>query len=242
MLEPIEKLLILQERDRKILHLEEELSHVPVERQQLQAKSASANSVLDAARLKVKQLETERKKLEIDVQSRKEMIDKFSVQQFQTRKNEEYRAFTHQIETCKTEISGLEDQELELMEKIDGAQKEVAAASKVAADIKRDIDSLLAGLAQREQALQKELSELQTNRDQLAGAVDDSLRQRYQRLFKHKGNSVVVGINHGVCNGCHMQLSRQIVVSCQADQEIFSCPNCGRILYYTPDMDVEVAE
>jgi predicted nucleic acid-binding Zn-ribbon protein len=100
----------------------------------------------------------------------------------------------------------------------------------------------LAALDQREQALKKELSELQTNRDQIAGAVDDSLRQRYQRLFRHKGNNVVVGIDHGVCNGCHMQLSRQIVVSCQAEQEIFFCPNCGRILYYTPDMDVAVAE
>jgi predicted nucleic acid-binding Zn-ribbon protein len=68
------------------------------------------------------------------------------------------------------------------------------------------------------------------------------LRERYQRLFKHKGNNVVVGIDHGVCNGCHMQLSRQIVVSCQAEQEVIYCPNCGRILYYTPEMDVAVAE
>ncbi len=39
-----------------------------------------------------------------------------------------------------------------------------------------------------------------------------------------------------------MLLSRQIVVSCQSEQEVLFCPNCGRILYYTPDMDVAVAE
>jgi predicted nucleic acid-binding Zn-ribbon protein len=172
MLEPIEKLLILQERDRKMSQVEEELSHVPVERQQFQAKSAGANSALEAARLKMKQLESERKSLEVEIQSKKESIEKLSVQQFQTRKNEEYRAFSHQIETTKKEISGIEDRELELMEQIDAAQKDVAAATKVAGDIKRDIDSLLAGLAQREQSLKKEFAELQTNRDQLASAVD----------------------------------------------------------------------
>jgi hypothetical protein len=53
---------------------------------------------------------------------------------------------------------------------------------------------------------------------------------------------VVVGVARGVCGGCHMQLSRQLVVTCQADQEIVSCLNCGRILYFTPDMDTAVVE
>lgn len=242
MLEPIEKLLILQERDRKILQIQDELSHVPAERQRLQAKLATANSNLEATRQKVKHQESERKRLELEVEAKKELIERYSVQQFQTRKNEEYRALTHEIDTCRAEIVTLEDQELELMEQIDAGQKQAAELSKIAAETKRDIDSLVGALDEREQTLQKELAELQTNRDELASAVEDSLRQRYQRLWKHKGSNVVVGIDHGVCNGCHMQLSRQIVVSCQADQEIFFCPNCGRILYYTPEMDTAVAE
>jgi len=32
------------------------------------------------------------------------------------------------------------------------------------------------------------------------------------------------------------------VVSCRASQEIITCPNCGRILYYTPDMDMAVVD
>jgi predicted nucleic acid-binding Zn-ribbon protein len=83
---------------------------------------------------------------------------------------------------------------------------------------------------------------MEADRGTLAAAVDDSTRIRYERLFKHKGQNVVVGIQHGVCGGCHMQLSRQIIVTCQAEQELITCPNCGRILYYTRDMDLAVAE
>jgi predicted nucleic acid-binding Zn-ribbon protein len=39
-----------------------------------------------------------------------------------------------------------------------------------------------------------------------------------------------------------MRLPAQILVSCQAEQEIVTCPNCGRLLYYTRDMSLAVAD
>ena len=90
--------------------------------------------------------------------------------------------------------------------------------------------------------LKRDLTELLSNRGELAEAVDELARSKYERLLKQKGQNVVVGIQHGVCGGCHMQLSRSIIVTCQADQEIISCPNCARILFYTRDMDLAVAD
>jgi predicted nucleic acid-binding Zn-ribbon protein len=104
------------------------------------------------------------------------------------------------------------------------------------------MEEQLAQLSAREQNLQKELRELTTNRDELAGAVDDAARARYERLVRNKGESVVVGVQHGVCGGCHMRLPAQVLVTCQAQQEIVTCTNCGRILYYSHDMDLAVAE
>ena len=67
-------------------------------------------------------------------------------------------------------------------------------------------------------------------------------RARYERLVKSKGDNVVVGVQHGVCGGCHMRLPAQILVTCQAQQELVGCINCGRILYYTRDMDLAVVD
>lgn len=242
MLEAIEKLLILQDRDRKLLTLTEELAHLPMERQQLQAKSTQAQNSLEAAKLRVRHLESERKKLELEVDAKKELIGRYSLQQFQTKKNEEYRALTHEIDLCKQAISNLEDQQLDFMEQGEKAQKEVLALTQSAAEMRRTLDSRLADLDAREKNLQAEASGLENSRSQLGAAVDPTVRGRYERLFRHKGQNVVVGIEHGVCGGCHMQLSRQIVVTCQAEQEIITCPNCGRILYYTRDMDLAVAD
>jgi predicted nucleic acid-binding Zn-ribbon protein len=242
MRETIEKLLILQDRDRKIRRVKGELAHIEPERQSLKAKSASAAGGLDRAKTRVKEIESQRKELELEVESKKQQIIKYANQQFQTRKNEEYRALAHEIDTCKAEIVKIEDREIELMEQGEAAQKEVVRATQTAGEARRVVEDQMGQLGTREQNLKAELIELEANREELAGAVDEIARSRYERLVKNKGENVLVGVQHGVCGGCHMKLPPQLLVSCQAQQELVTCSNCGRILYYTRDMDLAVAE
>jgi predicted nucleic acid-binding Zn-ribbon protein len=164
------------------------------------------------------------------------------LQQFQTKKNEEYRALAQQIETCKSDIVQLEDQQLALMEQAEGLQKETVAASRQAEELRKIAEQHLKDLTANEQSLRAELTELESNREQLTEAVEDRILYQYERLLRHKGDNVVVGIQHGVCGGCHMKFPVQLVVSCQAAKDLVTCPNCGRILYYTSDMDLAVAE
>jgi predicted nucleic acid-binding Zn-ribbon protein len=242
MLEAIEKLLILQDRDRNILRVKNELAHVEPERQMLTAKAAGTQASLEAAKNRGMQIESDRKKLELDVEAKKQQIEKYALQQFQTKKNEEYRALAHEIETCKGIIFKLEDQQIELMEKAEGAQKDVAVANQAASEARKMVESQITNLGAREQNLKKELADLESNREQLLAAVDEVARSRYERLLKSKGGNVVVGVQHGVCGGCHMKLPTAVIVSCQAQQELVTCINCGRILYYTRDMDLALVD
>lgn len=242
MLDVIEKLLVLQDRDRKLLKTKDELARIEPERKELQSRASSSQARLEAARLRVKQIESDRKKLELDVEAKKQQIEKYSLQQFQTKKNEEYRALANEIETCQKEIIHIEDKEIDLMEQGEAAQKDVNAAQQAAAEAKKLVDGKLADLDAREKNLRAELGQLESNRAELAAAVDESTRSRYERLLKSKGSSVVVGIHHHSCGGCHMKLSRGTVVACQAEQDLVTCSNCGRILYFTRDMDLAVAE
>lgn len=242
MLEVIEKLLILQDRDRKIRRVETELAHIEPERQALKGKTSHAQTQLDAAKLRVKQAESDRKRLELDVEAKKTQIERYANQQLQTRKNEEYRALALEIEHCKADITKIEDSEIDIMEAAEKAQKEVAACTKEFDAAKKLMDEQVAQLGGREGNLKKELAELKSNREQLASVVEEGVRSKYERLFKSKGENVVVGVNHGVCGGCHMKLPMQTIVACQANQEVMSCNNCGRILYYTRDMSLAVAD
>ena len=243
MQEIIQKLLILQDRDRKILRVSQELAHISPERDHLRAKASSTQSQLEAAKLRGKQIESERKQRDLEIEGKKSQIEKYLNQQLLTRKNEEYKALTHEIEMAKEVIFKIEDAEIVLMEQAEVAQKEVARAATEAAAAKKLLDDQIGQLDQREANVKQDFAKLTTERAQLASAVDESTRNRYERIFKSKGENVVVGVEHSACGGCHMKLPAQILISCQAQaSEIVTCPSCGWILYFSRDMDLKAGD
>jgi len=241
MLPVIENLLILQDRDRKIMRIEAELANLGPERIALDKRAQTAQAQAEAGKTKAKQLESDRKKLELDVEAKKGLIEKYSLQQFQTKKNEEYRALAHEIEMCKEAISKLDDEQLAIMEQLDAANREAAEVTKASAAILKEVEVARAALVDKEVRLKRELAELKSDYDRLESAVEEGVRERYVRLRKQRGATTVVGIDRGICGGCHMKLPMQIVLSCQAQQEIVTCPQCSRILYFTREMDLAVA-
>ena len=242
MQEIIEKLLILQDRDRKILRVTQELAHIGPERQSLRTNAAATQGQLEAAKLRVRQIESERKQRDLEIEAKKTQIEKYLNQQLLTRKNEEYKALTHEIEMAKEVIFKIEDAEIVLMEQAEVAQKDVVRATAEAAAAKKLVDDQIGLLNQREENLKRELAELTTSRAALAGAVDETTRNRYERILKSKGENVVVGVEHSACGGCHMKLPAQIITTCRGQAEIIGCPNCGRILYFTRGMELTAAE
>src|SRR3974390_961218 len=161
MLETIEKLLILQDRDQKIRRVRSELAHIEPDRRNLKAKASAAQAELENARLRIKQLESARKDLELEVEGKKQMIARYANQQFQTRKNEEYRALQHEIDTCKAAIFEIENREIEFMEQAETAQKELLRATQAAKDTRTLVDDQVGKLDAREQNLRDELAQLE---------------------------------------------------------------------------------
>lgn len=242
MLEALEKLLILQDRDQHLRRVREELAQMEPEHRALRQRLEAAQNALEQARQRLRQLENERRQLELDVASKQQLIDRYTQQQMQTRKNEEYQALAQEIERLKVAIREIEDRELDLMEKAELAQKEIQSAQETLRQTEAWVREQQALLRQREQNLRAEQEQLTAERQRLAENLEPGLRQRYERLLKSRGVNVVVGIAHGVCGGCHMRLPPQVVVDCRSDQEIVTCPNCGRILYYRREMDMEVVD
>lgn len=242
MLDVIEKLLVLQSHDQKILKTQEELSGIGPQREAANTKVSSSSKALDDAKNNLKHLESERKRLELDVEAKQELIRKYATQQAQTKKNEEYKAFTKQIETCNQEISAIEDVELGVMEQIDTAKVAVAKATEAAKADKAVMDGMLAKLTEREAELKTELAALQAKRPEFSSTLEESTLNRYERLFKGKAGRALVDVVHSACGGCHMKLPTQVIVACQGHQELVFCPNCGRILYHTRDMDLTVSD
>jgi uncharacterized protein len=230
MLPEIEKLLVLQDRDRKIRTLKQELKVAPLERKELDERLAAALKNFEAVKLKAKEIEVERKKLEVDVQALRDKIGKYQAQKFQTRKNEEFQALSNEIERYEKEIHDIEDKELELMEGAETAKATIATTDKETQATKSQVERQLADIAAKTDALAAQLKDLETERATLASSVDEDLLDTFNRLFLNK-TEAVVALEHDVCMGCHMKVTTQTAVRVRANKEIVHCEQCGRILY-----------
>ena len=227
----LEQLLILQDREQKIRQIRTEIETVPLRRKSLEAQLAESKASVETLRQRVRQAEVDRKKLELDVGTRAESVSRLKTQQYQTRKNDEFQAIGHEIERYENEIRKIEDDELELMVLADKIKADLAAEETKAAATRDSIARQTADLDEKSKALESQLQGLTTERSNLATKIDEDLLARFERLFKSKGDAVVVAIEHGVCTGCHMKVTTATAAGVKAGKEIVNCENCGRILY-----------
>ena len=66
----------------------------------------------------------------------------------------------------------------------------------------------------------------------LASRLDEDVLNRFERLFKSKGDAAIVALRHEVCTGCHMKITPQTAHRVKSGREIVSCEQCGRILFW----------
>ena len=231
MLPEIEKLLILQDRDQRIRTLQTAQKAIPLERKETETRLAATTAGAEKAKAVLRELEVEKKRLEVEAQGKRDQIGRFKTQQMQTRKNEEFQAFGVQIIHFEREISKIEDRELEVMEAMEAAKPALDAADRKAAETKASIVHQIADLDAKALAVNEQLQTAEAARAQSAEGIDEDLLDQYNRLFRSKEGTPVVALDHEVCTGCHMKLTAQTLVRVKGEQQITHCEQCGRILY-----------
>jgi len=227
----LEQLLVLQDRQQKIRQIENEIRTVPMQQKSLESQLAASQASLEGVKQRARQVEVDRKNLELDVGTRQQSIARLRTQQYETRKNDEFQAIGHEIQRYEKEISAIEDQELELMDQADKLKTEVGTEEKKAAGAKESISRQLKDLEEKSKELATRLEALKKERADLAGTIDEDLLDRFDRLFASKGDAAVVALEHDVCTGCHMKVTTATAMQVRVGKEIVSCEQCGRILY-----------
>jgi predicted nucleic acid-binding Zn-ribbon protein len=232
MLPEIEKLLVIQDRDRRIAQMRIALQNAPGERSVLERQLTSTAAALEAKKSAAKENDLERGKLELEVARRRDQILKFKTQQQQTRKNEEFTAFSNEIAHCETEIMALDDRQIALMEAAEVLAAAVKAATADHAEVQASVKQKISDLETRIKNLENQLAEVVTDRASLVVNWDADLLLRYEKIFVKKGDAVAP-LAHGVCGGCHMKVSSSRVMEVRSERQIATCDQCGRILYFT---------
>lgn len=234
----IEKLLILQDRDLRRVALETQIKAVPRDIASVEQKIAAEKAAIEAAKAELKALESKKKLLETDIGSAEAKLAKYKTQQSLVKKNDEYQALGHEIETTEKAIGELEGQELEVMYAIDEAKKKFAAAE---AELKANIsghESRIRTLKERETNLKAELATALSEVAAARGPVEERYVRVYDRVAA-RNLPAVVAIHGAKCGGCHLKVSSEVesasrgkATNPDGSVTLATCDQCGRIVYW----------
>ena len=232
MLDQVRALLILQNRDRRLLAIGKDLEKLPVEETRAKSKLSGDKAAVAKAHDELRACELRVKKIELDAETRRTTIKRLKLQQFETRKNDEFTALGHEVTRYEKELDGMETLELEAMEEIDTYRAKLAAAEAALAKTGELVKEDLAQLQTRHQRLVEDRAEVTAEREKLVTQVPEVILPLYLRLMKTKDGLAVAPMKDGKCGGCHMKLIPSTVVKVQKKQELAQCEDCGRILYW----------
>jgi predicted nucleic acid-binding Zn-ribbon protein len=228
----IEKLLILQDHDLKILKIEKELADIPLRKEAI-------DSMLDEHRhdvVKAKELhktrQAEIKKAELEIESSREKIRKYREQQMQLKNNQEFRAMEKEIGGVEKIIRETEDRILGIMETVEVALAAVKACEESLKIEEGGVKHEVAAIDSRANEIKNELDQVRDARSKLASEVEAVRLAQYDRMFKNKKDRVLVSVeDNGTCGGCHMKLPPYICHDARKQTDVVACGYCGRMLY-----------
>ncbi len=229
----IQKLLVVQERDTNIARCQRELDDLPAQKQSAQASLHQQSAALDHAREQLRNRQVAVKQLETDIETRRQQVAKLREQQFQIKTNVEFKTLGREIDTALEAIRDIEDRELELMEQVEQARRDITRAEEAGALAQRDVQRQLQELDTRRQALESELEALRRERADLAAPLDQAWLARYTRVMENRKDAALVGVVANTCGGCHMKLMPHVLQDIKRGDTIVSCTFCGRLLYWS---------
>lgn len=147
---------------------------------------------------------------------------------------------THEMVSLERRISTLEDDELEVMEKVEEAQAGLESlASRIAATDIRLAD-LAASRAAKTAEIEAELTSLGERRGPLASELPADLVALYDRLRAAKAGIGAALLRARECGGCRLSLdaAELAAIRVAALDEVIRCEQCQRILVRTEESGV----
>jgi predicted nucleic acid-binding Zn-ribbon protein len=240
MLPDIQRLIELQQTDREIQRLKDEVAALPRRVAEIESKLANTRAQVERAKAAIKADESNRRKLEMDIQGLQQKISKYRDQSLEVKTNEQYKALLHEISFAEQDIRIIEDKILQGMLDVEENEKRLKAAEAELKAETAEIEQEKAEARRRTAEDEAKLAEHNANRNQLRGAVAADLLRHYDRVFKLRRTALAEARDHK-CSACQVMLRPQVYNDVRTNEQIVICDSCQRILYYVVPPEGEAA-
>lgn len=232
MLNVVKALRSLQEIDRDLYRVRDELRRLPAERERREAELGVLQARIDAEQEAVNQLHLRAKELEDTATIQRQRIRKLEKESMEQRDVSVIEACRYEARSLKRQVEESERATIEMMERMESTRANIEKQTAALAAERTVFEEFC-------QNVETELADAQGRHDELAGRRESQLGgdlpretlSLYDRLIEARGGEAMALLDGGVCQGCYMSVPPNLVVRLARAREVTQCPSCDRILY-----------
>jgi predicted nucleic acid-binding Zn-ribbon protein len=233
------KLLDLQALDTRLSQIAHARTHLPqlAELADLEGKARLLDDQLVRSRTELGDIEREIRKAEADVQG---VRDRAARDQARLDAGigsaKDLQAFQSELESLARRQSDLEEIELEIMERAEAVQSDVAELERGRGELTERIDRLTQERDARLGELDGEAAQVGAPRESLVEAVGADLVALYEKIRTTSGTGAAA-LRQRRCGGCQLELNNVELgqIRDAAADEVLRCDECRRILVRTAE-------
>ena len=229
-------MLDLQELDAKADQLRHQRSHLPEldEIEQLTTSRKDLDNRARDAQIVVDDLTEEQSKIDLDVEQgrTRRTRDQERVDQGVISNPKDLQRMLSELESLQRRITTLEDQELEVMEQVETAQKELDSLTSQVTAADERLTTLSGSRDEKIGALDQELDAVAADRAPIEAGLPADLIALYEKLREQKGGVGAAPLRARQCGGCRLSLDPAELAQIKAagSDEVIRCEECQRIL------------
>jgi predicted nucleic acid-binding Zn-ribbon protein len=245
-IEQIAQLVALQKVDDAIHTVKNELEQAPLEVSGLEERFATLTEQRDRILDKLEHLHEQERRLAIEIDDDAARIKKSKNKLMQVGNTREYNAMLREMDNMEKSNRSREEEKLTLQEALQIENANLEETSRHYETLKAELEEKRDNLQTRMDAARRVLEELRKKRAGMGVEIPSPVFSRYEFIRRRLDHPVIVPVNQGVCSGCHIAIPPQSFIELQRGQQILSCPNCQRLIYWDehftdPDESPEAA-
>ncbi|MGL4743244.1 MAG: zinc ribbon domain-containing protein [Dermatophilaceae bacterium] len=147
------------------------------------------------------------------------------------------QALQHELGSLARRQSELEDVELEVMERADAAEHDLAELERGRGDLAERIAAAEAARDEAFATLDAEAAEVGGPRPAVAGDIGEELLALYEKVRASSGGIGAAALRQRRCLGCQLEVNSVDLqrMRAAAPDEVLRCDECRRILVRTPE-------
>lgn len=229
--EKIRSLVALQSVEAEIGRVQAQLAEAPAklsaiaqELEAFEATLAEEEAQLQAAQKAYREQEREAQIVLAQIRKSNERLATVKT-------NKEYHSILKEIDDLRRKNSLIEDGMLAILDGIEAAEAALTRKKAQAQSLRQTAERRQLEIAEENRQLTAQQADLAQAGREAARAVDPVLLEHFRRVQGQVKQGALAPVIGAVCQGCHLNIPRQLFNELHRFDELTFCPHCRRIIF-----------